>query len=53
MKDYRLGGEFELGAQGSLNLEAEGDLYLRCRNDWTELAGDSGRITVMFHRDEQ
>ena len=48
MKDYRLGAEFELGAKGSLRLEADGDLYLRCRNAWNELAGDRGHVTVKF-----
>ncbi len=48
MKDHQLGAEFELGAKGSLRLEADGDLYLRCRNAWNELAGDSGHVTVKF-----
>ena len=48
MKDYQLGAEFELGAKGSLRLEADGDLYLRCRNTWNELAGDRGHVTVTF-----
>jgi hypothetical protein len=48
MKDRKLGEEFELGVKGSLRLEADGDLYLRCRNGWNELAGDHGRITVRF-----
>jgi hypothetical protein len=46
MKDRRLGAEFELGAKGSLRLEADGDLYLRCRNNWNELADDDGHVTV-------
>jgi hypothetical protein len=48
MNDYRLGPEFELGAKGSLLVEAGGDLYLRCRNTWSELAGDRGHVTVTF-----
>ncbi len=48
MKDGQLGGEFELGAKGSLQLQADGDLYLRCRSAWDELTGDSGQITVKF-----
>jgi hypothetical protein len=48
MNDYRLGPEFELGAKGSLQLETGGDLYLRCRNTWSELAGDCGHVTVTF-----
>lgn len=46
MKDYRLGAEFELGAKGSIQLKADGNLYLRCRNAWNQLAGDRGQVTV-------
>jgi hypothetical protein len=48
MNDYRLGPEFELGAKGSLQLKSGGDLYLRCRSPWNELAGDRGCVTVSF-----
>ena len=48
MKDYQLGAEFDLGAEGVLQSPACGDLYLRCRNSWSNLAGDSGRIAVKF-----
>lgn len=46
MKDYRLSDEFELGDRGTLPETDGGDLYLRCRNGWRELADDSGQITV-------
>jgi hypothetical protein len=48
MKDHRLGAEIELGTKGSFRLETDGDLYLRCRNSWNELAGDHGHVTVRF-----
>jgi hypothetical protein len=48
MNDYHLGAEFELGAKGTLQLTTDGDLYLRCRNTWNELAGDRGHVTVSF-----
>lgn len=48
MKDYQLGEEFELGTKGSFSAAADGDLYLRCRNDWGKLAGDSGHVRVKF-----
>jgi hypothetical protein len=53
MKDYRLGAEFELGTKGSLQLKTDGDLYLRCRNHWNELAADVGRVTVKFQLQTQ
>jgi hypothetical protein len=46
MKDYQLGPEFDVGGQGSLQLTSGGDLYLRCRKAWNELADDSGRVAV-------
>lgn len=46
MKDYQLGPEFEVGGQGLLQSTAGGNLYLRCRNAWNELADDSGRVAV-------
>jgi hypothetical protein len=52
MKDYRLSDEFELGARGSLQSPATGNLYIRCRNAWNELADDSGRVAVQFRLQE-
>jgi hypothetical protein len=46
MKDYQLGREFDLGGQGSFQSTFGGDLYLRCRNVWGELADDSGCVAV-------
>lgn len=46
MKDCRLSREFELGAAGSFQWKSGGDLYLRCRGAWNELAEHSGRLAV-------
>jgi hypothetical protein len=46
MKDDRLGTEFEVGSEGSFQVETDGDLYLRCRNAWNALADDKGYVTV-------
>ena len=46
MKDYQLGREFDLGGQDSFQSTVGGDLYLRCRNAWGELADDSGCIAA-------
>ena len=46
MKDYQLGREFDLGGQGSFQSTFGGDLYLRCRNAWGELADDTGCVAV-------
>jgi hypothetical protein len=50
MNDYRLSAEFDLGGQGSLQLPAAGDLYLRCRNAWNELTDDSGGVAISLQR---
>jgi hypothetical protein len=46
MNQYQLNDEFELGATGSFQAAANGDLYLRCRNAWNQLAADSGCFSV-------
>lgn len=46
LNDYQLGAEFELGVEGSLQSTLGGNLYLRCRSAWNELAADSGRLSV-------
>jgi hypothetical protein len=48
MNDYELGEEFELSEHGSLRLPDGGNLYLRCRSDWSTLADNSGLISVKF-----
>jgi hypothetical protein len=48
MNDYRLGDEFALGTEGTLHVSAAGNLYVRCRNAWNDLAEDSGQIAVQF-----
>lgn len=50
MKDYQLGKEFELGKSGSFTPPADGDLYLRCRVPWKEIADNSGEISVKMER---
>jgi hypothetical protein len=46
MSDYKLCDEFELGAEGVLRREDSGDLYVRCRDGWAQLADNTGRITL-------
>lgn len=46
MKDNRLGKPIELGAEGTLTAPGDGNLYLRCNDAWTELADNSGTVTV-------
>ncbi len=44
MQDFKLGKPFKLGTHGSFTLPSGGDLYLRCKDRWNELADNSGQI---------
>jgi len=46
LKNYQLGDEFDLGKSGAFRASSSGDLYLRCRNGWSELVADSGHLSV-------
>lgn len=46
MRDYELGQPFELGAYGSFTATADGDLYLRCQDQWNEIADNKGKVSV-------
>ncbi|MFM8581249.1 MAG: hypothetical protein ACKOFW_07075, partial [Planctomycetaceae bacterium] len=43
---YQLGEPFELGSTGQFTAPTAGRLYLRCQDRWTELANNSGFVTV-------
>jgi hypothetical protein len=45
-KDFELSQPFPLGEQGSLVAPGDGQLFLRCREPWHELADNSGQLTV-------
>jgi len=47
-KDYQLSEPFELGSTGEYAAETDGNLFLRCRDDWGDLSNNSGAITVRF-----
>ncbi|MFT4559882.1 MAG: hypothetical protein ACI92S_005277 [Planctomycetaceae bacterium] len=48
-KEYKLGKPFELGAYGSFTPESDGELVLRCRDDWHKINdGNSGKMSVLI-----
>jgi hypothetical protein len=51
LEEFALAGPIELGKQVRLNAERSGDLYLRCRDDWGELADNRGTIVVRMTRE--
>lgn len=44
--EYSLGEPFELGAEGTFTAPADGQLFLRCRSPWGEIADNRGSVTV-------
>ncbi len=44
--DYSLGKPFELGASGTFTAPSDGKLYLRCRDNWNEIADNKGSVSV-------
>ena len=48
--NYRLVEEIDLGRQGRFVPESDGQLFLRCRDSWTELSDNDGVIKVYFRR---
>lgn len=44
--EYELSAEFELGESGRFQAPASGKLFLRCRDDWHQLADNTGKVTV-------
>ena len=44
--DYKLSGPMELGVGKSFVAPVDGDLYLRCMDDWHTLADNDGELTV-------
>jgi hypothetical protein len=50
MKDDRLDEPFELGVRTTFVAPDEGDLYLRCRDDWNRLEDNDGELTVYFRK---
>ncbi len=53
MSDFELFDPFDLGERGSFVAPRDGDLYLRCQNDWNRIAESSGAVTVHFRETPQ
>jgi len=46
-QDFELSEPFELGESGTFTAPADGALLLRCQDDWSSLADNSGKVTVI------
>jgi len=47
-KDFKIGKPFDLGTKGSFTAPEDGQLFLRCKDDWLELSDNSGEIAAYF-----
>ncbi len=50
LRGYRLSEPFELSAEGKFRAPGDGLLYLRCRDDWSQLGDNDGSIVVVLGR---
>ncbi len=48
LDDYELSEPFELGAAGNYTASGDGKVYVRCKDDWANLADNKGSITLKF-----
>jgi len=48
--DFKLGEPFELGVNGEFNAYSDGQLYVRCQDDWTSLSDNGGSIELQLNR---
>lgn len=48
--DFSLGPPITLGAQTTFTAPRNGQLFLRCADDWTQLADNTGEIAVTIRR---
>lgn len=48
--DFELSEPFDLGTRGSFTASQDGHLFVRCKDDWTDLSNNDGQITVHFRR---
>jgi hypothetical protein len=47
--NWKLGDSFPLGAEGVFKAPSSGDLYLRCRDEWNQLADNSGKVSIRLN----
>ena len=49
-KDFKLSKPFDLGTKGAFVAPADGHLYVRCKDAWTDLGNNDGSIRVEFSK---
>lgn len=48
--DYKLSEPFSLGESGEFTATQDGKLFLRCKDDWHELADNAGQVNVKIRK---
>ena len=52
-KDFKLSEPFPIGKSKSFVSPTDGQLFLRCQDDWNKLADNSGELTVHIRRSQK
>ncbi|WP_206028523.1 tetratricopeptide repeat protein [Thalassoroseus pseudoceratinae] len=50
--DYKLSEPFELDTYGTFTAEADGQLFVRCQDEWGQLADNSGEIDFLIKEND-
>ncbi len=48
--DYKLSEPFDLGTSGTYTASGDGKLFVRCKDDWANLADNKGTLTLKIKR---
>ena len=48
--DFSLSEPFALGTRGSFTAASDGHLFIRCKDDWTDLSNNDGQLSAFFKR---
>ena len=53
LNDFKLSKPFELGTKGEFTAQGDGQLYLRCQDDWLSLGDNSGTVEVQLQQKKE
>ena len=53
LKNFKLSKPFELGTQGEFTAQGDGQLYLRCQDDWLSLGDNSGTVEMLLQQKKE
>ena len=53
LKDFKLSKPFEFGTKGEFTAQGDGQLYLRCQDDWLSLGDNSGTVETVLQQKKE